>query len=122
MTWMLALGLACGRPEGIVIEDRVVGAACGTCVFHMDTLPTRPSDVPVKGCFWAVDIDGTFYPAAGVVPPDDAKTAHAPDGMCSVERKATVAGRITPDGRFVATRFELLPDDGTGRQGEEHAH
>ena len=112
MTWLVALALACA-PEGTVIEDRLVGAACGTCVFHMPD---------VKGCFWAVEIDGAFYPAAGVVPPDDARTAHAPDGMCSVERKAIVDGRITPDGRFVATRFDLLPFDGTGRQGADHSH
>ena len=113
MSWLLALALACGAPEGIVIEDRVVGAACGTCVFQMEDM---------KGCFWAVDIDGKFYPAAGVTPPDDAKTAHGPDGMCAIERKATVDGRITADGRFLATRFDLLPPDGTGRQGADHAH
>lgn len=113
MSWLLALTVACGAPEGIVIEDQVVGAACGSCVFHMPD---------VQGCFWAVDIDGTFYPAAGVIPPDDPKTSHATDGMCAVERKAVVDGRITPDGRFVATRFELLPFDGTGRQGTPHSH
>ena len=113
MNWLLALAVACGAPEGIVIEDRLVGAACGTCVFQMPD---------VKGCFWAVDIDGTFYPATGVTPPDDVKIAHSPEGMCAVERKALVDGRITPDGRFVATRFDLLPADGTGRQGADHAH
>jgi hypothetical protein len=111
--WLLALALGCGAPEGTVIEDRLVGAACGSCVFHMPD---------AQGCFWAVDIDGQFYPAAGVVPPDDMRIAHAHDGMCSVERKAIVDGRITPDGRFVATRFDLLPYDGTGRQGADHAH
>jgi hypothetical protein len=110
---LLATLAACGAPEGTVIEDEVVGAACGTCVFQMADL---------KGCFWAVEIDGTFYAASGVTPPDDAKTAHGPDGMCSVERKATVDGRITPDGRFVATRFELMPYDGTGREGADHSH
>jgi hypothetical protein len=110
----IVLVAACGRaPEGVMVEDREVGAACGTCVFGMEDL---------QGCFWAVDIDGRFYPAAGVTPPDDAKTAHAADGMCSVERRAVVDGRLTPDGRFVATRFELLPDDGTGRKGADHSH
>jgi hypothetical protein len=113
MSWLLALAVACGEPEGTMIQDRVVAAACGTCVFHMED---------VKGCFWAVEIDGRFYPAAGVTPPDDAKSGHAPDGMCSVERKARVDGRVTADGRFVATGFDLLPYDGTGRQGADHAH
>lgn len=107
----LVLVAACGGPGGTVVHDREVGAACGTCVFGMEGM---------AGCFWAVDIDGTFYPAGGVTPPDDMVTGHAPDGMCSVERKAIVDGRITADGRFVATRFELLPFDGTGRKAHPH--
>ncbi|MEQ1508109.1 MAG: DUF6370 family protein [Myxococcota bacterium] len=97
----------------MAIVNREVGAACGSCVFHMPD---------VQGCFWAVDIDGTFYPVGGVHPPDDMALAHEPDGMCAVERRAVVDGSIRPDGRFLATRFELLPYDGSGRTGMDHPH
>ena len=107
--WLL---VGCGDP-GIEVHDRRVGAACGRCVFH---IPEASS------CFWAVDIDGTFYPVGGVHPPDDMITAHDHEGMCAVERQAVVDGSIRPDGRFVATRFELLPYDGTGRTAIAPTH
>jgi hypothetical protein len=106
------LWLACGNP-GVAVVDREVSAACGTCVFGMQD---------AKGCFWAVEIDGTFHAVGGVKPPDDMVTAHGEDGMCSVERRAVVSGSIRPDGRFLATEFELLPWDGTGRRAAPHPH
>lgn len=103
---------ACGPAGGVEVRDRVVPAACGSCVFGIEGS---------AGCYWAVEIDGAFHPVGGVHPPDDMVRAHEAEGMCSVERKARVDGNLRPDGRFVATRFELLPYDGTGRKGRTHA-
>lgn len=110
---MVALWLwACGSP-GTVVPEQVVPAACGLCVFHMED---------ARGCFWAVEIDGAFHAAGGAaVPPYDMVEAHEEQGQCKVERKARVAGTIMADGRFVATTFEVLPYDGSGRKGtREH--
>lgn len=104
----------CGSEAGTAIVDREVPAACGSCVFHMpDT----------AGCFWAVEIDGAYHAVGGQVPPVDMVAAHAPDGMCAVERTARVSGSIRPDGRFLATSFELLPYDGpTSGAAPTHTH
>lgn len=110
LAWMVVM--ACHEP-GIEVTDQKVPAACGTCVLHMEGM---------SGCFWAVEIDGKSYPASGVLPPDDMVTAHSPEGMCAVERQAIVSGEIRPDGRFLATRFELLPYDGSGRKAVPHDH
>lgn len=109
LSWLLA----CGVSDGEVVTDRVVPAACGACVFGM---------TDGKGCYWAIELDGTFHAVGGVHPSVDMVEAHGPDGMCSVERKARVDGNLRPDGRFVATRFELLPYDGTGAHGRTHEH
>lgn len=111
---MIALlwALACGE-SGVEVVDREVAVGCGTCMFHV------PEG---RGCFWAVEIDGKAYPVGGVKPPDDMVEAHSEDGMCSVERRAIVSGSIRPDGRFLATEFELLPWDGTGRKAGPHEH
>ncbi len=108
----MALLWACAPSDGLEVRDRVVPAACGSCVFGMEG---------AKGCFWAVEIDGAFRAVGGLHPSDDMVEAHGAEGMCSVERKARVDGNLRPDGRFVATRFELLPYDGTGRTGAAHA-
>src|SRR5690606_24286023 len=79
------------------ITARTVRAACGSCLF----------DMPRKGCFWAVEIDGVYYAAKGGALPKG-HSSHAPDGMCNVERQATVEGTIVGD-ELVATRFDLLP-------------
>lgn len=110
LVWAL---VGCGPSGGVEVRDRVVPAACGSCVFGIEGGP--------GGCYWAVEIDGAFHPVGGVHPPDDMLEAHGPEGMCSVERRARVDGNVRPDGRFVATRFELLPYDGTGRKGAAHA-
>ncbi|MCB9685617.1 MAG: hypothetical protein H6738_10685 [Alphaproteobacteria bacterium] len=102
---------ACGS-SGVAVSERVVPAACGLCVFHMEG---------AKSCFWAVEIDGEHYAVSGVAPPFDMAEAHEDDGQCKVERSARVEGTLTADHRFVATRFELLPYDGSGRKGtKEH--
>ena len=107
----LAVVIGCAPAEGVAVHDRVVPAACGSCVFGMEG---------AAGCFWAVEIDGAYHAVGGEHPPVDMVEAHGPEGMCAVERKARVDGNLRPDGRFVATRFELLPYDGTGPTGRAH--
>jgi hypothetical protein len=103
----------CGADPGVPVEDRVASVACGTCVFRMEGM---------AGCFWAVELDGEYHPMAGDIPPVDMVEAHQPGGMCATEREARVAGSIRPDGRFLATRFELLPWDGEGSGAPVHQH
>jgi len=87
-----------------MIESRIVEAACGECQFSM----------PGTGCDLAVRIDGQdcFVDGTGI---DDHGDAHANEGLCNAVRKARVSGEVR-DGKFVATAFELLPQDGL-RQG-----
>lgn len=122
LTLALALALplggaatGCGADAPIVAVDGLeVKAACGTCVFHM---PDH------AGCFWAVEIDGAYHAVGGEVPPVDMVAAHAPGGMCTMPRRAIVSGTVRPDGRFLATRFELLPLDGPPAPvAAPHAH
>ena len=82
-----------------MIESRIVEAACGECQFAM----------PGTGCDLAVRIDGQdcFVDGTGI---DDHGDAHASAGLCNAIRKARVSGEVL-DGRFVATAFELLPQD-----------
>jgi hypothetical protein len=103
----------CRGEPGVPVHDRVVPAACGTCVFGMEGM---------AGCFWAVEIDGTYHAVGGNVPAVDMVEAHQPGGMCATERQARVDGSIRPDGRFLATRFELLPWDGQGSGAPAHQH
>lgn len=111
MVALVAALLGCGAP-GVAVAEQVVPAACGLCVFHA---------AGATSCHWAVELDGAVVPVGGAAPPFDMAEAHGPEGACKVERKARVAGTLTPDGRFVATTFELLPYDGTGRRGtDEH--
>lgn len=74
----------------------VVDAACGECIFHMTG----------DACDLAVKIDGEHYFVEGSTV-DEHGDAHAEDGLCSVARKAQVAGTIR-GGVFYATSFELL--------------
>ncbi|GEM_PF-3555800 len=95
----LTAGLGCG--EGTVkVHAREAVVACGMCRMGM------PSE---RGCFWAVKLDGEQYTVSGVTPRDH--ESHAPDGMCNVDRKATVEGTIAGS-TFRATRFDLKPLDG----------
>lgn len=72
-------------------------AACGQCKFGLKG----------EGCDLAVRIDGKAYYVVGASI-DDFGDAHADDGLCMAVRKAKVEGEIK-DGRFVATKFEVLP-------------
>ncbi|MHC5002212.1 MAG: DUF6370 family protein [Planctomycetota bacterium] len=80
-------------------HEVVVEASCGQCQF----------DMPGSGCDLAVRVDGSAYFVDGTGI-DDHGDAHADDGFCNAVRHARVSGRVEGD-RFVASRFELLPDD-----------
>jgi hypothetical protein len=113
VTLALLAALACGRDAGVVVRDREVTAGCGTCIFHVPE---------ARGCFWAVQIDGHVYPVGGVHPPDDMVTAHEAGGMCAQPRQAIVDGEIRPDGRFLASKFELVPLDDRAAPAAKHVH
>ncbi len=109
----LLLQVGC-QPSAVVLTDstqssahehnshlvsQVVDASCGECQFKMEG----------KGCDLAVRIDGKSYFVDGSKI-DDHGDAHSQHGMCNAIRKAKVTGEIK-DGRFVASAFELVPDD-----------
>lgn len=79
-------------------KTRIVEASCGECNFGMKH----------TGCALAVKIDGKPYLVTGTPGLDSFGDAHAATGMCTVVRKAEVAGEIK-DGKFAATTFKLLP-------------
>lgn len=87
--------LGCNR--GTKLEGATVTVGCGRCIFEMEGL---------KGCPWAVELEGKAYLVQGPLPDDH--STHAPDGICNMRRQAIVDGQLKGD-RFVATRFELLP-------------
>ena len=104
LSGLLSLGLAalagCATPKQVVVaEPAVVEAACGECKFGLKG----------DGCDLAVRIGGRAYFVKGV-DMDSLGDAHAAHGLCNAIRKARVTGEVK-DGRFVATRFELLPPD-----------
>ena len=90
--------LACSTgPAPVVLDDVVVAAGCGTCIYKI------PDG---SGCYWTITHEGKHYPVAGALPHDHEN--HAPDGMCNMERQVRVSGTIRGE-NFVADRFELLP-------------
>ena len=86
-----------GAGEITSLNEQVVEASCGQCLFDMGE----------GGCDLAVRIDGKgyFVDGSGI---DDHGDSHGKDGFCSVIRQAKVTGKIQ-DERFVVTAFELLP-------------
>ncbi|HMV69456.1 MAG TPA: DUF6370 family protein, partial [Myxococcota bacterium] len=90
---------ACSAIFGVDVPEQTVTAACGLCVFH---------DPDAKGCYWAVELDGAYYAVNGDTPADH--EPHAPGGMCTMPRKAVVAGELRGKQLF-ASKFELLPVD-----------
>lgn len=79
-------------------KSQIVEASCGQCQFGMEG----------KACDLAVRIDGKAYFVDGTSI-DSHGDAHAADGFCAAIRKAKVTGTVVND-RFVATSFELLPE------------
>lgn len=93
------LGGCSSTPEGPVLDDQLVTAACGRCIFGLP-------EAERLGCPWAVEVQGRRYLVQGEVP--HGHQNHAPDGICNMPRKARVSGRVRGD-RFIATRFALEP-------------
>ncbi|MCO4745563.1 MAG: hypothetical protein KC912_12295 [Proteobacteria bacterium] len=89
---------ACGEPAE-QIRSRQVTVACGTCIFK---LPNG------RGCYWAAEIDGEYYPVTGAVPKDHEN--HSPTGMCNMKRTAIIDGTLAGN-TFIATRFDLKEAD-----------
>lgn len=79
------------------LRGETVEAGCAMCLFAMEG---------VRGCIWAVHIDGKPYLAEGNLP--RYHEAHAPDGMCNVMRQAVVSGELVHS-KFVAQTFDLMP-------------
>ena len=98
--------------RGTELHDQLVTVACGSCVFGQHDRP---------GCYWAMELDGQYYEVLGALPPDH--DSHAPGGMCTMKRQAHVDGQVV-EGKFVATRFELVPLDHVpaGATAHEHTH
>ncbi len=92
------------------VPEQVATVGCGMCRFH---LPDS------RGCYWAIEIEGQAMPVVGAHTPDH--EAHGPDGMCVMDRKARVAGRIKR-GQFLADQFELLPAAGVDPNAAPAAH
>ncbi len=89
-----------GGSDGPAIEvvNQVVETSCGECNFELEG----------SDCDLAIRIDGKAYFVDGFAI-DDFGDAHAGDGLCNSVRQARVTGRIE-GGRFIATAFELLPE------------
>lgn len=100
---MSALFLGCASTShsslGKASKPTVVEAGCGQCQFGLKEK---------KGCDLAVRSNGQSYFVDGFTMrqfgnPD------ADGGMCNTIKKAKVTGQVV-NGRFAASRFELLPE------------
>ncbi|MBW2530297.1 MAG: hypothetical protein JRI55_02380 [Deltaproteobacteria bacterium] len=100
---VVLLAAACASLPESELRSHVVEASCGQCRFG---LPGEDCDLAIRFDGQAYFVDGT-----GI---DDHGDAHAGDGFCNAVRKARVSGRVV-NGRFVATAFELLPEEGQAR-------
>jgi hypothetical protein len=98
---LILLCAACVSLSSTELRSHVVEASCGQCQFGLEG----------EGCNLAVRFEGQAYFVDGTGI-DDHGDAHADDGFCNAVRQARVSGRIA-DGRFVATAFELLPEEGS---------
>ncbi len=96
---LLGCGGGGGAPSNATaVPAQILVAGCSMCMFQQE---------PFQGCYWAVQFEDGHYFVDGPALPKDHEN-HAPEGMCSVKREATVEGWIEGD-RLMATRFELLP-------------
>ena len=102
MVWLrnaFVLGVltACGGNPGVHLDDQVVTAGCGMCLY------LKPTNA---GCYWVIEHEGETYPVAGKLPLDHENHAH--DGMCNMKRQVRVTGDIRGP-NFIATKFDVLP-------------
>lgn len=103
-----ALGVACSTSVSVPRQEATV--ACGLCRFQIEGS---------RGCYWAIELEGQHYPVVGADTPDH--DSHGPAGMCVIDRRAVVEGRIKR-GQFLASSFELLPAEGVDLEAEPPAH
>lgn len=82
------------------LENQVVEAGCGMCIYNMK------SD---KGCAIAVKIDGKPYYVEGVSK-KSLGDAHADDGYCNVTKKALVSGELK-NNKFYAKSFKFVAEE-----------
>lgn len=112
MRWILLGLLVTGCSRGTALDSETLTVACGMCVFKLGA---------TTGCYWAAEVDGGHLPVTGPGIPMDHQ-AHAPGGMCTMPRRATVTGTRYDD-KIVADRFELLPADPSAKPiPHEHEH
>lgn len=77
------------------IQNKLVDAACGQCLFKIKT---------EKDCRMFIKVDGKNYPVTGI-PEKNYGDAHSNEGYCTLIRKAYVSGEIK-NGKFYATSFK----------------
>jgi hypothetical protein len=120
MSWMLWLLLGgtplvgCSTPPpAVTVAGETLTVGCGTCMFKQ---------VGGRGCYWAAVVGDTVYPMKGdALPSEEQLPSHGPEGMCTMERRAVVEGRV--EGGFLqVSRFELLPPDPDAPKADPHDH
>lgn len=107
---LVAAVVLVGCSTSTVVPEHTAKVGCGLCRFFI------PDS---RGCYWAIELDGQHYPVVGANPPDH--DSHGPDGMCVMDRRAVVAGRVKR-GQFIAEKFELLPAEGVDWDATPPAH
>ncbi|MBX2800108.1 MAG: hypothetical protein KTR31_20690 [Myxococcales bacterium] len=108
MAAVLSSLLGCNTGQIVPRQEATVG--CGLCRFQ---IPGSAS------CYWAIELDGKRMPVVGAHTPGHED--HGPDGMCVMDRRAVVAGRVKRD-QFLADTFELIPADGVDPAAAPAAH
>jgi len=109
MAGLLALFVV-GCASGTAVPTQEAKVACGLCRFHV------PES---SGCYWAIELEGEHFPVVGADTPDH--ESHGPDGMCVMDRRAVVSGRIKR-GQFLADQFSLLPAEGLDMEAAPPTH
>ncbi len=115
--WLIAAVALCTWPvaascdRGTAVAPQEVTVACGLCRFRVPG---------AHRCHWAADIGGKIVPVTGPAVPLDHEP-HGPEGMCVVERRATVAGMLYDD-KLIVDAFKLAPYSGPPSEAAPHEH